>query len=126
MAFIEVRGYFNKPQLKDGSKGQFQTFSLSEKRKAFGNRPETVTFYDVTVFKDSLPRVEHGQYGTVKGFLDVEKREVNGKTYTNLRINAQELEIAESNRPAATGAEPAKDPWETPPPAEKPAPAEGK
>ena len=120
MAFIEVRGYFNKPEMKESAKGAFQKFTLTEKKKAFGNRPETVTFYDVTVFKNDLPRVEHGQYGTVKGFFEFDKQEKDGRTFTHLRITAQELEIAESNRPAAAPAADAKDPWETPPPDPKP------
>lgn len=101
MAFIEVRGYFNKPQTKSGSNGDFQTFTLAEKQKAYKDKPESRLYYDVAVFKGDLPRVSDGDYGTVKGYLSVrEYKSKYGTIKQGLSINAQEIEIAEKKNSA--------------------------
>ncbi len=98
MAEITVKGYVNKPATKESAKGGFSTFTLAERQKRKDGSFEKV-YYDVVDFKNATPPPE-SSFVTVKGWLSIAKVEKNGRQYTNIGINAQELEVA----PAREGA----------------------
>lgn len=125
MATIEVRGYVNRPEAKESKGGKkYSTFNLGvkQKEKAFGSKPESVTWanFQVTDFNNSSPPAEKA-YVTVKGYLKVREYEKDGIKRSSLEVTAKELEVAApfndaAEPPAATapagGKTPAKEPWD--------------
>lgn len=88
MADIEVRGYANKPQRREGARGGFTTFTLSEKQK---ERDGTFTrnFYDCMYFGDAP--LQDGSYVTVKGWFTTRKyKDKNGNDRMGLSIKIQD------------------------------------
>ena len=108
MAEITVKGYVNKPASKESAKGGFSTFTLAERQKRKDGTFEKV-YYDVIDFNHKEPPAE-SSFVTVKGWLSIARVEKNGRSFTNIGINAQELEVApprEGGPSAAPGAAPA-------------------
>lgn len=110
MALITLKGYVNQPATKEGSKGQFSTFSIGEKNKT---KDGTVrrTFYNITNFHTPTPP-EESSFVTVTGRLTV--REYNGKDGSpkqSLDVYADSVEVAPP-RDAAAPAAAAADPWD--------------
>jgi hypothetical protein len=117
MADITVKGYVNKPATKEGSKGKFSTYTLSEKVKdPKAEKGFRRVYYNVTDFKTETPP-EEGSYVTIKGWLKPREFEQNGVKRLTNDIVAQEVDVApprEGNAaPAETGpAGDGKDPWD--------------
>lgn len=92
MAVIEVRGYVNKPASKESSAGKkFCTWTLAERQKGRGGATHKV-YYSVVDFERPAP--PESSFVTLKGYLNVEKVEKDGKTFTNLNITCTSLDIA--------------------------------
>ncbi len=122
MATAEFRGYCNRPESKESSKGGFSKFTLgvSQKNKAFGDKPESKFQYyvDCIDFKNAQPPPD-GAFITVSGYLDLNEYESRsgknaGKTMMGLKLNVQALEVAPPKAgsfPAApvTGGDPFED-----------------
>ncbi len=120
MATIEVRGYVQKPTAKETKGGKkYSQFNLGVKQvdKAFGDRPEKVTWanFRVSDYGNTSPPAEKS-YATVTGYLKVNEVELDGGKRTFLEITAKSVEIAEPfNTPGDVGGKakaPAKDPWD--------------
>lgn len=94
MAEITVKGYVNKPATRGNDK-KFSTFTLAERQLQGKDKTPVKVYYDVTNWESSEAPAE-SSFVTVKGYLNVEKVEKEGKTYTNLRINAKAIDIAPS------------------------------
>ena len=114
MATINVRGYANKPATKEGSKGQFHTFTLSERIKGRNGDFERV-FYNVVCFK--MPAPPDGAYVTLNGYLNPRKYlDKNGVSHISLDVTAIAIDVMPPKDVAATDAVvpavPAGDPWE--------------
>lgn len=110
MADISVRGYVNKPTVREGSKGQFSTFTLNERVNQNGEKKSV--FYNVTNFESSEPPPD-GSWATVKGWLKVRTYEKDGQQRQSLDINCKELEFnppKPKDGEAPAGA--AKEPWD--------------
>ncbi len=114
MASAEFRGYCNRPESKDSSKGGYSKFTLgvTQKNRAFGDKPESKYQYyvDCVDFKNAAPPPD-GAFITVSGYLDlneyVSKSGKNaGKTMIGLKLNVQALEVA----PPRAGTFPAAEP----------------
>lgn len=110
MATAEFRGYVNRPESKESSRGGFSKFSLGvqQKNKGRNGQPDTVTKYyvDCINFKDSTPPQE-SSFVTVSGYLDINEYESKtgrnaGKTMQGLRLNVQSLDIAPPRDGTAT------------------------
>lgn len=102
MATAEFRGYCNRPESKESSKGGFSKFTLgvSQKNKGRNGAPDTKSNYyvDCVDFKNSQPPPD-GAYVTVSGYLEVKEYESKsgknaGKTMQGLSLSVQSLEIA--------------------------------
>lgn len=93
MAIIEVKGYVNKPS--SFSDGKHSRFTLAERQLQGKEKTPVKVYYDVTQWETPEPPKE-SSFVTVKGFLNIEKVEKDGKTFTNLRINAKSVDIKES------------------------------
>lgn len=123
MADITVKGYCNKPATKEGTKGQFSTFTLSERIKdPKAEKGFRRAFYNVTDFNNAEPPAD-GAFVTVQGWLKPREYEVNGVKKLANDIVCQKLEVApprDGGAAAAGGAAgdaagaPAdqKDPWD--------------
>lgn len=90
MAMIEVKGYVNKPATF--ADGKHSRFTLAERQLHGKDKTPVKVYYDVTQWNTSAPPKE-SSFVSLKGFLNVEKVEKEGKTFTNLRISAQELDV---------------------------------
>ncbi len=91
MALIEVKGYVNKPATR-GTDKKFATFTLAERQLHGKEKKPVKVYYDVTNWETSEPPKESA-FVTVKGYLNVETVEKDGKRYVNHRINAQSIDI---------------------------------
>lgn len=91
MAVIECKGYVNKPSTF-GEGGKHARFTLAERQLQGKEKTPVKVYYDVTLWNQAPPA--ESSFATIKGFLNVEKVEKEGKHYTNLRINAQSIDIA--------------------------------
>src|SRR5688500_9775711 len=91
MAMIEVKGYVNKPATR-GSEKKFATFTLAERQLQGKEKTPVKVYYDVTNWESAAPPKE-SSFVTVKGYLNIETVEKDGKKYTNLRINAKSIDI---------------------------------
>jgi hypothetical protein len=116
---IEARGYANKIKVKTSAKGKpFTRFSLGvkQKEKAWGDRPEVITWahFDVTDF--SGQDIPEKSYVTVKGRLKVRNYTKDDVERQALEILADSVEVAEplpgAAGPGPKAATPDKDPWE--------------
>lgn len=121
MATIEARGYANKVTVKTSKAGKvYKTFSLGvkQKEKAWGDRPEVITWANFAVTDFSETEVPERSYVTVKGYLNVrEFTDASGAKRQSLDVNATEIEVAEplegSTRAVApAGGSPSADPWD--------------
>jgi hypothetical protein len=104
MAVIECKGYVNKPSTF-GPDGKHARFTLAERQLQGKEKTPVKVYYDVTLWNQSPPA--ESSFATIKGYLNVEKVEKEGKTYTNLRINAQSVDIAEGRTNDGGNKEPA-------------------
>lgn len=130
MATIEARGYVSFPEAKTTAGGRsFNKFSLGVKQveKAFGDRPEVVTWLNLAVVDykgNPLPAAK--AYVQVKGMFKVRNYTKDGVGKTVYEVVADTVEDM-SDGPKTTGnpasdgtagsfhsseAPPAKDPWE--------------
>ncbi len=120
MATIEARGYANRSETKTSKGGKvYSTFSLGvkQKEKAFGDKPESVTWMNlqVTDFSGQQPPEEKA-FVTVKGYLKERKYTKDGQQRTSLEVVATEVVVSppldggSSHKPAGSSDE--KDPWE--------------
>lgn len=121
---IEARGYANKIESKTSRGGRtFRTFSLGvkQKEKAFGNKPEQVTWANFRVTDFSSSPLEERAYVTVKGQLKVRDYEdKDGNKRQSLEIITSSVEAPDSNTSGPATAPQAgthdqaeeKDPWE--------------
>src|SRR5688572_11924502 len=107
MAEITVKGYVNKPSARKGSKGDFSTFTLSEKQKERDGTTKRV-FYNVYNFK-ATTAPEEGSYVTLKGYLNVRDYEKDGVKRQSLDIVANEVEVSPP-RDGSSGTTKAPDP----------------
>ena len=83
---LEARGYVKDVKKKTGNGKEYCQFRLSVLQKTKDkdkNEVKTYVSVYVTHFGDAPP--EDG-YVTVKGWLTVQNREKDGKTYTNLNL----------------------------------------
>ncbi len=108
---LEARGYANRCETKTSGKGKvYSKFSLGvkQKEKAWGDKPESVTWanFEVTDFSGQPPPDEKA-YVTVKGYLKVREYVKDGVKRQSLEITATNVDIAE---PLAGNAPPAKSP----------------
>lgn len=94
MATIEVKGYVNKPLARTGGGKTFSTFTLAERQLHGKDKTPVKVFYDVTDWDHAEPPKE-SSFVTLKGYLNIEKVEKEGKTYTNLRIKATSIDVSE-------------------------------
>ncbi len=117
---LSARGYANQSQVKTSKGGKvYSQFSLGvkQKEKAFGDKPESVTWANIQVtdFSGNEPPPEKS-YVTVKGYLKVRQYEKDGQKRQSLDLVATEVEVsppldgAKHTPPQATGT--AKDPWD--------------
>lgn len=98
MATIEIRGYVSRPEVKTSKAGKPRaeyTVGVKQVEKAFGDRPESVTWanFRVTHFGASEAPPEKA-YVTVNGFLKVREYEKDGQKRTSLEVNAQNVNVA--------------------------------
>ncbi len=124
MATIEARGYASKVQTKTSKAGKTRTefrLGVKQKERAYGDRPESVTWANFSVTDFSGQEVPEKAYVTVKGRLKVREYEVEGQKRTALEVFAESVEVAPpmdgtSASPApkaqAASGTPEKDPWE--------------
>ncbi len=112
MATIQARGYVNRPETKTTKGGrsysQFQ-LGVKQKEKAYGDRPEKVTWanFAVTDFNNATPPTEKA-YVTVEGYFKERQYEHNGVKRTSNEINASSVVVAESyDRSGGSGPGPA-------------------
>ncbi len=124
MATIEVRGYVNFAETKTakGSGKAYNTFSLGmqQKERAFGDKPESVTYANFQVTDRSSPLPANKAYVEVKGYFKVREYVKDGQKRQALEINATSVEDlsndaqtpADSAAPGRTGKPPVKEPWE--------------
>lgn len=96
MATVEIQGYVQRPQTKTTKGGKTYVqfgVGVKQKEKAYGDRPEKVTWgnYNVTDWKAQSPLAEK-TYVRVKGYLTVREYEKDGQKRTALDVNAQEVE----------------------------------
>lgn len=107
MADISVRGFVSKPNTRNGSKGEFATFTLSEGVKNKEGSYDRF-FYNVTNFHSPTPP-EDGSRVTVKGWLKLRKH--NDRTYMD--VVAEDITVEAGPRPASTNAsDNSSDPWD--------------
>lgn len=113
MADIIVKGYVNAPRTKNGEKGAFCTFSVTEKQKEKNGEVKRV-YYNVTDFNSATPPNESA-FVTVGGWLKI--RDYLGKD----GVPKQSFDIIATNvdiAPPLTGKKPEKkdassgDPWD--------------
>lgn len=90
MAMIEVKGYVNKPATF--GEGKHSRFTLAERQLHGKDKTPVKVYYDVAQWNTPEPPKE-SSFVSIKGFLNIEKVEKDGKTFTNLRISAQELDV---------------------------------
>lgn len=117
MSDISVRGYVNKPATKNGSKGAFSTFTLSEKQKNKPGEEATKNFFNVTNFESVSPP-EESAYVEVTGWLKFRKYvSKEGQERVSYDVVAKSVApysggpgVAPTGETA--GSEPKKDPWE--------------
>lgn len=94
MADVKFRGYVSKPQSKSGSKGNFSSYTVSERIKdPKSDKGFRKAFYNVTDFNASEPPPD-GAYVTIEGWLKPREYEANGQKRTSLDVIAQKVEIA--------------------------------
>jgi hypothetical protein len=109
MADISVRGFVSKPATKEGAKGKFATFTLSEGVKQKDGSYKNF-FYNITNFHSETPP-EDGARVEVKGWLKL--REWGDAKKLSLDVAADEVaELAppKEGRKASPAAE--ADPWD--------------
>lgn len=118
---IEARGYANHVNQKTSKAGKpYQTFSLGvkQKEKAFGDRPETVTWANLQVTDFTGADVADRAYVTIKGRLKVREYEKDGQKRQALEVFANEVEVAPPldgaarSEPKAKAPAGDKDPWD--------------
>lgn len=115
MATIEVQGYVQRPEAKKSKGGkEYVQFGLGvkQKEKAFGDRPETVTWanFNVSDFNTGTP-LPPKSYVRVTGFLKVREYEKDGQKRTSLDIVAKTVENLSTEKPAETSAGSEPDPF---------------
>lgn len=91
MAFIEVKGYVNKPKTA-GSNKKFAAFTLAERQMDRNKQPYKV-YYNVADFSTETPP-EESSFVTVKGYLNIREYEKDGVKNKSLDITVKELEVA--------------------------------
>ncbi len=111
---LEARGYANRCETKTSAKGKvYSKFSLGvkQKEKAWGDKPESVTWanFEVTDFSGQQPPDEKA-FVTVKGYLKVREYVKDGVKRQALEITATQVDIAEplpgtpsAQKPASSG-----------------------
>lgn len=121
MATVEFQGYVNRPEAKTSKNGKSfskYTVGVKQKDKAYGDKPETVTWanFFVTDFENSSPPPEKS-FVRITGYLKVVEKETNGAKRTFLEVTAKTVEVvgndsAPKAAPAPASDTPEKDPWE--------------
>ena len=104
MSDISVRGFVQKPAVKNGSKGDFSVFTLSEGQKQKDGSYLNV-FFNVTAFNEATPP-EDGSRVQVSGYLKMRKYTKDGQERQSLDIVASKIEVIS---PPKEKAEPAGD-----------------
>jgi len=123
MATIDVRGYANKVEAKKTKGGKpFVSFSLGvkQKEKAYGDKPESVTWanFFVNDYSDHAPVPPEKAFVTVQGYLKVQEKVVDGVKRTYLLINATSVQFedkpeqSDAPKKASKPAADEKEPWE--------------
>lgn len=106
MATIEVQGYYQRPQSKKSKGGkEYVQFGLGvkQKEKAFGDRPESVTWANFNVTDFSTGQLlEPNSYVKVTGYLKVREYEKDGQKRQSLDIVAQSVEDLTTPREGAS------------------------
>lgn len=90
MALIEVKGYVNKPSTF--AEGKHSRFTLAERQLHGKEKTPVKVYYDVTQWNTAEPPKE-SSFISIKGFLNVEKVEKEGRSFTNLRISATAVDV---------------------------------
>lgn len=103
MADISVRGFVSKPNTRDGSKGSFSTFTLSEGVKNKEGKYDRF-FYNVSNFHSADPPPD-GSRVVVKGWLKLRKH--NERTYMDVIAEDITVEQEPGNLSSTS-----PDPWE--------------
>lgn len=124
MATIEVQGYVQRPEAKKSKGGrEYVQFGLGvkQKEKAWGDRPETVTWanFQVQDFSTGTP-LPAKTYVKVTGYLKVREYEKDGQKRQSLDIVAKEVVDLSDGKSDAAEPEPTpkaqnpvgKEPWE--------------
>lgn len=120
---VEARGYASKIQSKVSKAGATRTefrLGVKQKKKAYGDRPEEITWANFQVTDFQGTEVSEKAYVTVKGRLTVREYEIEGQKRTSLEIVADEVEVAPPLDGVKPGTAPSKaakpavekDPWE--------------
>jgi hypothetical protein len=118
MANIEVKGYCNRPQAKESSRGGYSRFTLAERQKQ-KDGTFTKAYYQVTDFNSATPP-DDGAFVTVKGYLKMRDYDAkDGTKKVSLDVVCQELTVSpplpgrggSSGGPAPAEGN-APDPWE--------------
>lgn len=106
MATVELRGYVSRPEIKTSKAGKARaeyTVGVKQVEKAWGDRPESVTWanFRVTDFKATEAPPEKS-YVTVSGFLKVREYEKDGQRRQALEVNAQTVDVSPPRDSGAT------------------------
>ncbi len=113
MADITVKGFVNKGATKEGSKGKFAVFTLTEGIKQKDGSYQNF-FYNVTDFTSELPP-EDGSRVEIKGWLKPRYYGEQKKLSLDIQVSGQSGEVTLVAPPKAqaagneAGGEP--DPW---------------
>ncbi len=90
MAMIEVRGYVNKPSTF--MDGKHTRFTLAERQKQGKDKTPVKVFYDVVQWNTPEPPKE-SSFVSIKGYMDVVTTQKDGKTFKDLKISAQSVDV---------------------------------
>lgn len=115
-AKVELAGYVRKPEQKTSKAGKsYNSFGLSVKTGKDTEGKPTYSWFNCRDMRSAdLPKEK--DYIVVKGGLNVSVSQKGEKTYTNLDVFVDAIELpppkegAEASKP--TIAKPAKEPWE--------------
>ncbi len=93
MATLEARGFVSRPQVKEGAKGAFSTYTLAVGQKDSKTGKYDNVYMDCVDFKSGSPP-EDGSRVQVTGYFTVRKYpKKDGTEGTGLNLNVQSLEV---------------------------------
>jgi hypothetical protein len=121
---LEARGYANQVQVKTSKSGKTYTqfgLGVKQKEKAWGDKPESVTWANFNVTDFGGTDVPDKSFVTVSGYLKVREYVKDGTKRQALDLVAESVDVAPpldgTTSPATTpkptkSADAGKEPWD--------------